>query len=239
MGLSPYKRGCRQLLHLFHVRTQRRFQLWIRKRTRAQKTTILALWSWTWSWPPELWEENFCCFSATQSVAKLERPKAFPKWHTSIYLVSNSHALLHKILTAMTELMCLWTFCILLGRSLEKAMAPHSSTLAWKIPWMEEPGRLQSMGLLRVGHDWVTSLSLFTFRQWRRKWHLSFSTLAWRIPGRGEPGGLPSYGVTQRRTRLKRLSSSSSRKKLAHRDKSQNKPLWWDWFFIVQSVQHI
>ena len=35
----------------------------------------------------------------------------------------------------------------------EKAMAPHSSTLAWQIPWMEEPGRLQSMGLLRVGHD--------------------------------------------------------------------------------------
>ena len=52
----------------------------------------------------------------------------------------------------------------------EKAMAPHSSTLAWKIPWMEEPGRLQSMGSLRVGHDWVTSLSLFTFMHWRRKW---------------------------------------------------------------------
>ena len=52
----------------------------------------------------------------------------------------------------------------------EKAMAPHSSTLAWKIPWMEEPGRLQSMGLLRVGHDWATSLSLFTFMHWRRKW---------------------------------------------------------------------
>ena len=43
---------------------------------------------------------------------------------------------------------------------LEKAMAPHSSTLAWKIPWMEEPGRLQSMGLQRVGHDWATSLLL-------------------------------------------------------------------------------
>ena len=54
--------------------------------------------------------------------------------------------------------------------SLEKAMAPHSSTLAWKIPWMEEPGRLQSMGSGRVGHDWVTSLSLFTFMHWRRKW---------------------------------------------------------------------
>ena len=52
----------------------------------------------------------------------------------------------------------------------EKAMAPHSSALAWKIPCMEEPGRLQSMGSLRVGHDWVTSLSLFTFMHWRRKW---------------------------------------------------------------------
>ena len=52
----------------------------------------------------------------------------------------------------------------------EKAMAPHSSTPAWKIPWMEEPGRLQSMGSLRVGHDWAASLSLFTFMHWRRKW---------------------------------------------------------------------
>ena len=52
----------------------------------------------------------------------------------------------------------------------EKAMAPHSSTLTWKIPWMEEPGRLQSMGSLRIGHNWATSLSLFTFMHWRRKW---------------------------------------------------------------------
>ena len=51
----------------------------------------------------------------------------------------------------------------------EKAMAPHSSTLAWKIPWMEEPGRLQSMGLRRVGHNCATSLSLSTFMHWRRK----------------------------------------------------------------------
>ena len=49
-------------------------------------------------------------------------------------------------------------------------MAPHSSTLAWKIPRTEEPGGLQSMGSLRVGHDWATSLSLFTFMHWRRKW---------------------------------------------------------------------
>ena len=49
-------------------------------------------------------------------------------------------------------------------------MAPHSSTLAWKIPWIEETGRLQSMGSLRVGHNRATSLSLFTFMHWRRKW---------------------------------------------------------------------
>ena len=53
---------------------------------------------------------------------------------------------------------------------MEKAVATHSSTLAWKIPWMEEPGGLQSMGSWRVGHDWATSLSLFTFTHWRRKW---------------------------------------------------------------------
>ena len=52
----------------------------------------------------------------------------------------------------------------------QKAMAPHSSTLAWKIPWTEEPGRLQSMGSLRVGNNWATSLSLFTFMDWRGKW---------------------------------------------------------------------
>ena len=49
-------------------------------------------------------------------------------------------------------------------------MAPHSTTLAWQIPWTEEPGRLQSMRSLEVRHDWATSLSLFTFMHWRRKW---------------------------------------------------------------------
>ena len=53
---------------------------------------------------------------------------------------------------------------------MEKAMAPHSSTLAWRVPWTEEPGGLQSMGSLRIGHDWATSRSLFTFTHWRRKW---------------------------------------------------------------------
>ena len=88
-------------------------------------------------------------------------------------------------------------------------MAPHSSTLAWKIPWTEEPGGPQSMGLLRVGHDWVTSLSF------------SLSCIG---EGNGNPlqcsclenprdGGAwwaALSGVAQSRTRLKRLSSSSS-----------------------------
>ena len=59
---------------------------------------------------------------------------------------------------------------LLLAYNLEKAMATHSSILVWKIPWMEEPGGLQSMGSLRVVHDWATSLSIFTFMHWRRKW---------------------------------------------------------------------
>ena len=53
---------------------------------------------------------------------------------------------------------------------MEKAMAPHSSTLGWKIPWTEESGRLQSVGSLKVRHDRATSLSLSTFMHWRRKW---------------------------------------------------------------------
>ena len=70
------------------------------------------------------------------------------------------------------------------------------STLAWKIPWMEEPGRLQSMGLLRVGHDSATSLSLFTFHfhALEKEMATHSSVLAWRIPGTAEPGGLPSMG---------------------------------------------
>ena len=64
----------------------------------------------------------------------------------------------------------LFTNLIPVVPGMEKAMAPHSSTLAWKIPWTEEPRGLQSMGSLRAGHDWGTSLSLSTFMHWRRKW---------------------------------------------------------------------
>ena len=78
--------------------------------------------------------------------------------------------------------------------NLEKAVAPHSNTLAWKIPWTEEPGGLQSRGSLRVGHDWATSLSLFIFIHWRRKWQPIPVFLPGESQGWWEPGGLPSMG---------------------------------------------
>ena len=56
------------------------------------------------------------------------------------------------------------------GYFVSTVLASHSSTFAWKTPWTEEPGGLQSMGSLRVGHDWATSLSFFTFMHWRRNW---------------------------------------------------------------------
>ena len=80
---------------------------------------------------------------------------------------------------------------------LEKAMVPHSSTLAWKIPWMEEPSRLQSMGSLRVGHDWATPLSLFTFMHWRRKWQPTPVFLPGESQGRGSLVGCHLWGHTE------------------------------------------
>ena len=70
-------------------------------------------------------------------------------------------------------------------------MTSHYSTVAWKIPWMEEPGRLQSMGSLRVGHYFTFT---FHFLALEKEMATHSSVLAWRIPGTGEPGGLPSMG---------------------------------------------
>ena len=84
-----------------------------------------------------------------------------------------------------------------LVKAMEKAMAHHSSTLASKIPWVEEPGRLQSMGLLRVGHNSVTSLSLFTFMHWRRKWQPTPVFLPGESQGQGSLVGYPLWGRTE------------------------------------------
>ena len=86
----------------------------------------------------------------------------------------------------------IWTYI-----SLEKVMATHSSTLAWKIPWTEEPGRLQSMGSLRVGHNWATSFLLFTFMHWRRKWQPTPVFLPGESQGRGSLVGCRLWGRTE------------------------------------------
>ena len=85
----------------------------------------------------------------------------------------------------------------------EIAMAPHSSTHAWKIPWTEEPGERQSMGSRRVGHNWATSHSLLTFLHWRRKWQ----QCCLQNPRDGGAWWAAVYGAAQSWTRLKRLSS--------------------------------
>ena len=78
--------------------------------------------------------------------------------------------------------------------STEKAMAPNSSTLAWKIPWMEEPGGLQSMGFLKVRHGLSDFTFTFHFHALEKEITTHSSVLAWRIPGTVEPGGLLSLG---------------------------------------------
>ena len=93
-----------------------------------------------------------------------------------------------------------WYLCFLicyLGSSSEKAMAPHSSTLAWKIPWTEEPGRLQSMGSLRVGNNWATSLWLFTFMHWKRKWQPTPVFLPGESQGQGSLLGCCLWDYTE------------------------------------------
>ena len=80
-------------------------------------------------------------------------------------------------------------FCLV--TNFVKCFENHEWTLAWKIPWVEEPGRLQSMGLLRVGHDLTFT---FHFHALEKEMATHSSVLAWSIPGTGEPGGLPSMG---------------------------------------------
>ena len=76
-------------------------------------------------------------------------------------------------------------------------MAPHSTTLAWKIPWAAEPGRLQSMASLRVRHSWATSLSLFTFMPWRRKWQPTSVLLPGESQGWGSLVGFHLWHRTE------------------------------------------
>ena len=116
--------------------------------------------------------------------------------------------------------------CFPLHSWMEKAMAPHSSTLAWQIPWTEEPGGLQSMGSLRVGHDWATPLSLSCIGEGNGS-PLQCSCL--ENPRDGGVWWAAVYGVAQSQTRLKWLSSSSSsRYKIMRHKKKKNHKSYCD-----------
>ena len=126
-----------------------------------------------------------------------------------------------------------------LFKELDKAMAPHSSTLAWNITWMEEPRRVQSMGSLSVKHDWA--ISLFTFMHWRRKWQPTPVFLPGESPGQGSLVGCRLW-VAQSRTGLKRLSSSSSR--LQDTLQSHNFTIfksmqWLNWSKFILKTNHL
>ena len=84
----------------------------------------------------------------------------------------------------------------LLGH-MEKDVVTHSSILAWRIPWTEKPGRLQSTGSQRVGHDWATSLSLFTFMHWKRKWQPTPVFLPGEPQGQRSLVGWRLWGLTE------------------------------------------
>ena len=111
---------------------------------------------------------------------------------------------------------------------LEKEMAIHSSTLAWEIPWKEEPGRLQSMGLRRVGHNLATSLSLFTFLHWRRKWQPTPAFLPGESQGRGSLIGCRLWGRTE---------SDTTEVTWQQQQQSHNKPLVESLFLTRNQAQ--
>ena len=115
-----------------------------------------------------------------------------PKWSGHSCQKSIDHRYLGLFLDTFDS--SPWVYmCIII----EKAMAPHSSTLAWKIPWMEEPGGLQSMGSLRVRWDSATSLSLFSFMHWRRKWQPTPVFLPGESQGQGSLMGCRLWGHTE------------------------------------------
>ena len=123
-----------------------------------------------------------------------------------------------------------------LGKTTGEGNGTHSSTLAWKIPWTEEPGRLQPMGSLRVGHDWATSLSLFTFMHWRRRWQPTPVFLAGESQGRRSLVGCRLWGHTESDTTEATQQQQQQGKSLGHSSMTKIKSVmiiqwrWWiDW----------
>ena len=146
----------------------------------------------------------------------------FSKWYYSIYHFKiNLIKCYYLVLKCKSSRLCMFShvyiytaiILYLLGFPAGSGGEGNGTPLQYSClenPWTEEPGRLQSMGSLRVGNDWATSLSLFTFMHWRRKWQPTPGFLPGESQGRGSLVGCCLW-VAQSRTRLKRLSSSSSK----------------------------
>ena len=115
----------------------------------------------------------------------LENPMDGGAWWAAVHGVAESRTRLRD---------CTFTFHF---PALEKEMATHSSVPAWRIPGTGEPGGLQSMGSLRVGHDCETALSLFTFLHWRRKWQPTPVFLPGESQGPGSLVGCRLWGRTE------------------------------------------
>ena len=145
---------------------------------------IQETWVWSLDWRDPLEKEQL-------QYSGLENSIDWEAYQATVHGVANSltqlrdfHFYFHSFSESLTNSKCLIFIT-------EKAMAPHSNTLAWKIPWMQEPGRLKSMGSLRVRR---LSNFPFTFHlhALEKEMATHSSVLAWRIPGTGEPGGLPA-----------------------------------------------
>ena len=108
---------------------------------------------------------------------------------------------------------------------LEKEMATHSSTLVWKIPWTETPGRLQSMGSQRVGHDWVTSLSQEYRRHWRGGFYPWVGKIPWRREWQSNPVFLPGKSHGQRSQWASVYGVTKSRiQRAGHKEQARTQP---------------
>ena len=138
------------------------------------------------------------CFMPRYTVFGIHCRSFAKKGLTFHYVLYNcTYHLFENRCSAVANMSPCFCVCDTIWTILEKAMAAHSSTLAWKIPWTEEPGRLQSVGSRRVGHDWATSLSLFTFMHWRRKWQPTPVFLPGESQGQWSLVGCRLWGCTE------------------------------------------
>ena len=130
--------------------------------------------------------------SVWKHLMSISIKKKMPRWRLMRAQMASMVSLSVRDCSRVRGQNVLWDIVIKV-HLLEKAMAPHSSTLAWKIPWTEEPGRLLSMGSL--SQTWLSDFTFtFHFHALEKERATHSGVLAWKVPGTGEPGGLPSMG---------------------------------------------